>query len=102
LRKRSGETRFEKSLHDELKKNGIWFIKLKPTITGFPDRMALMAPGRKVFVELKGLTGVVSPAQDKVHRQLRELGFHVLVIKKGEYTVSGAYDLILFALLKKS
>lgn len=101
LRKRSGETQFESTLRDKLRYWGVWFVKLKPTVTGFPDRMALMAPNRKVFVELKGLTGVVSPAQDKVHEELRAMGFRVLVLKKGHHTVDEAADIVRCALLRR-
>jgi hypothetical protein len=94
LKKRSGETRFESTLRDRLHDYNVWFVKLKPTITGFPDRLALQAPRRKCFVELKGLTGVVSDAQRQIHIQLRAMGFRVIVLQKGKVTVERAVELI--------
>jgi len=57
--------------------------------------MALQAPRRKLFVELKGLTGRVSDAQETVHFELGELGFPVLTLKKGKVTVDDAVAVIL-------
>lgn len=94
-RKRSGETRYESALRDRLKDHAVWFIKLKPTVTGFPDRIALQAPGRKLFVELKGLTGKLSDAQLEIHEELRELGSPVLRLYKARHTVDDAVTLIL-------
>lgn len=77
LKKR--EKSFEYRLRDELKKLGILFVKTKPTITGFPDRLAI---GEKMkLVETKAKDGVLSDAQIICHRDLRKLGHDVLVLR---------------------
>lgn len=46
------EIPFERSLRDELKRRGVGFVKLKPTINGFPDRLAI-GHGHTKLVEIK-------------------------------------------------
>lgn len=55
--------------------------KLAPTEVGMPDRI-IIAPGGNVWmVELKREQGgKVSPRQEFVHRQVRELGVSVYVL----------------------
>lgn len=46
------EITFEHAVRDELKTRGIGFVKLKPTIIAFPDRLAI-GHGRTRLVEVK-------------------------------------------------
>ena len=48
---------------------------------GFPDRTALIPGGKPVFFEIKTPTGVLSPAQRRWIKILRELGYEVHVVR---------------------
>ena len=48
---------------------------------GWPDRLVLLPCGEGTWVELKTQTGVVEPAQQRVHFLLRELGQEVVVLR---------------------
>lgn len=74
------ERPFEYALRDELKKFGVMFVKCKPTIEGFPDRLAI-AFGRTLLVECKRKDGELSETQVLVHRDLRAHGVGVLVVE---------------------
>lgn len=76
LKKR--ERPFEYKLRDELKKRGVMFVKCKPTIEGFPDRLAI---GYRctMLVEAKREDGELSPTQALVHRDIRRHGGFVHV-----------------------
>lgn len=50
-------------------------------MTGWPDRVMISAKAGPVFVEMKTPTGRLSPAQVVVHRNLREEGFQVEIIR---------------------
>lgn len=73
------EKRVEQVFREEVKRLGGWAIKLLPSVSGLPDRMALL-PGEVVFVELKAPNGRVKVHQRVVHRRLGELGFPVEVL----------------------
>ncbi len=72
------ERSFEYQLRDQLKP--IAFIKCKPTIEGFPDRLAI-GLGAMMLVELKREGEDLSDIQRLVHRDLRKQGIDVLVIQ---------------------
>lgn len=55
-------------------------IKLAPTQKGVPDRLVLLPGGRVMFVELKTVTGRLSPMQEHVHQQFAQLGTKVVVL----------------------
>lgn len=74
------ENRVEGVFREQIKDRGGWAIKLLPSVSGLPDRMALMPGGRVIFVELKSSTGTVEPHQTVVHGKLRRLGFEVHVL----------------------
>lgn len=74
------EKRVEQVLSEGVKSRGGWAIKLLPSVSGLPDRMVLLPPGRLVFVELKSPTGTVAPHQTVIHGRLRRLGFEVYVL----------------------
>lgn len=47
---------------------------------GWPD-LCFVLPGEVVYVELKTLKGVVSLDQKKVHKEMRERGIRIYVVK---------------------
>lgn len=55
-------------------------IKLAPTERGVPDRMVLLPAGRIKLVELKTVTGRLSPYQEHIHEVFSELGTDVDVL----------------------
>lgn len=74
------EVTFERKLHDRLEAGGLMkFVKLKPTIEGFPDRLAI-GFRRTRLVEIKREGESLSEMQVLVHRDLRKMGVKVLVI----------------------
>ena len=78
---RSRERPFEYALRDELKSEGILFVKLKPTIEGFPDRLAIGFK-RTRLVEIKRHGEPLSEVQKIRHRELwRDYGIEVLVVQ---------------------
>lgn len=64
------EKSFERALRDELKRRGVGFVKLKPTIVGFPDRLAI-GHGHTKLVELKREDEDARESQRVRHDQLR-------------------------------
>lgn len=52
--------------------------------SGLPDRLVLLPSGRAFFAELKSSIGKPSPKQLETHRELKALGFDVLVINSLE------------------
>jgi len=76
IRKR--ERPFEYQLRDELKRRRVMFVKTKPTIEGFPDRLAV-GHGCTMLVEAKREDGRLSPTQVLVHRDIRRHGGFVHV-----------------------
>ena len=65
----------------QLEKQGWYCVKIITcNKNGFPDVMALK-DGAVKFYEYKGSTGKVRPLQEFRHKELRELGFSVDVIK---------------------
>lgn len=74
------ERSFEYALRDELETMGIGFVKLKPTITGFPDRLAL-GHGRTRLVETKREGEEARRSQIERHNELyRKYKIRVLVV----------------------
>lgn len=55
-------------------------MKILPSVSGLPDRMAIMPGGIIRFVELKAPSGTVEPHQTVVHRRLERLGCPVVVL----------------------
>lgn len=74
------ERPFEYRLRDELKKRDVMFVKCKPTIEGFPDRLAIGFKAMQL-VECKREDGVLSETQLIMHRDLRKRGIFVLVVE---------------------
>lgn len=79
------ESSHEEKLRKGIKKLGGLCIKFFcPTFTGLPDRIVLMPGGRNWFIEMKATGKKPKPRQEFVHRQLRKLGFTVLVLDSDE------------------
>ena len=77
------ESVIEKYLTKSIKKCSGLSYKWLSSITGVPDRIVIL--NQKIFfVELKTLTGVISPRQHVVFDELGEAGFPVHIIRSKE------------------
>lgn len=74
------ERPYESRLRDELKKQRILFVKCKPTVVGFPDRLAI-GNARMRLCEIKREGGKLSDVQIARHAELKRHGIDVLVIE---------------------
>lgn len=76
------ESAVQRKIIQRYEKEGYLVVKIdlcnKP---GFPDLM-LLKDGKASFVEVKRPGGKVRPLQEYRHRQLRDLGFDVSVMKE--------------------
>ena len=76
------ERDLERFFAKECKRLGLVTLKLSLNFsTGWPDRLVLLADNRVLWVELKTLTGVLSPRQVSMHSTMKQHGHHVLVIR---------------------
>lgn len=74
------ERTFENALRDELKKMRIKFVKTKPTVSGFPDRLAI-GFGAMKLVEVKREDETLEKHQEILHEELRrDHGVNVLTV----------------------
>lgn len=79
------ETSVENYLKDEVVKIGGKCKKfVSPGSRGEPDQIVLMPGGRIWFVECKAPGKEAKPQQRKRHKELRALGFTVLVLNTKE------------------
>ena len=79
------EKQIEHSLVMAVKAAGGMCPKLvSPGTDGMPDRMILLPKGRIGFVEVKAPGKKPRPLQERRHKQLRHLGFQVLILDKPE------------------
>jgi hypothetical protein len=60
-------------------------IKITPHKRGDPDRLLLLPESRSGFVEFKRPGESVSDAQDRRHREFREMGFSVYIVGSVKY-----------------
>ena len=75
------EKQIEHSLVMAVKAAGGMCPKLvSPGTDGMPDRMILLPKGRIGFVEVKAPGKRPRPLQERRHKQLRHLGFQVLIL----------------------
>jgi len=75
------EKDIERHLRTAVKKHGGMALKfVSPGTSGVPDRIVLLPGGRMFFAELKAPGRKPRPLQMKMHGELRQLGFNVLVI----------------------
>jgi hypothetical protein len=82
------ESHLESFFRKRVRLLGGYTVKLAPTEAGVPDRLVIMPGGRMCLVELKTLTGSVSPIQTVWHRKVRRLGAKVHVL----YGEAGVID----------
>lgn len=76
------ERTFESQLRDALHSQRVKFVKTKPTITGFPDRLAI-GHGSMKLCELKAEDEELRRAQEVRHEELlRDYGVEVLVFDR--------------------
>lgn len=74
------EVPFERRLQIELKKRGVLFVKLKPTLRGMPDRAAI-GYGKIRLVEIKREDNDLSEVQAEFRDMLlRDYSVRVLVV----------------------
>ena len=79
------EKQIEHSLVMAVKAAGGMCPKLvSPGTDGMPDRMILLPQGHIGFVEVKAPGKKPRPLQERRHKQLRHLGFQVLILDKPE------------------
>lgn len=82
---KESEKLLEKKLRIEAQKRGGMAIKLLSQLhRGLPDRMVLLPCSRIYFVELKSTGKKPTELQAHCHKQLRALGFPVVVIDSGK------------------
>lgn len=75
------ESKIENKLKIKIENIGGKCLKfVSPGTAGVPDRICLFPGGRVLFVETKAPGKKPRPLQEKRHRELRQLGFKVLVI----------------------
>jgi hypothetical protein len=79
------ESAIEQKLKKAVEVSGGRCIKFSsPGMSGVPDRICLFPGGRVLFVETKAPGKTPRPLQEKRHRELRKLGFKVIVIDSEE------------------
>lgn len=74
------ETKVEKRFTTRVKGLGGWAIKILPSVSGLPDRMAILPGGKVIFVELKAPKKTAAPHQTVVHAKLASLGCPVALL----------------------
>lgn len=74
------ETKLERLLHKLVRQRGGMSEKLSPNTAGTPDRLVLMPGGKVYLVELKTLTGRLSPAQVLWHSKAAARGTEVITL----------------------
>ena len=90
----TSEKVFERTLSKYVDDIGGMAVKLlSQFLRGLPDRMFLLKGGIVIFVEFKSTGKKPTKIQEYVHKKLRELEFHVLVVDSVE-TYENAKELI--------
>lgn len=80
-----GEKLLERKLREAVKKRGGKALKfVSPGNNGVPDRLVLFPSGKMCFVEVKSTGIKPTPIQKLVHKEFRDLGYHVWVIDSTE------------------
>lgn len=76
------ERDIENKLRQVVEKNGGLFFKfVSPGNDGVPDRIAVLPNGQTWFIELKALSGRLSPIQEWQIDRLKAKGANVVVIR---------------------
>lgn len=79
------ERELERHFSKECKRLGIESLKIIPRFSvGWPDRLVILKNQKVIWIELKTLTGIVSPKQQKIHNTLKLLGHDVRVLRTKE------------------
>lgn len=79
------ERELERHFSKECKRLGLESLKIIPRFSvGWPDRLVILEESVVLWVELKTITGIISPKQHKVHNILRSHGHNVLVLRTKE------------------
>lgn len=79
------ERELERHFSKECKRLGLESLKIIPRFSvGWPDRLVILEDSVVLWIELKTLTGVISPKQHKIHNILRLHGHNVLVLRTKE------------------
>lgn len=90
----TSEKVFERTLSKYVDDIGGMAVKLlSQFLRGLPDRMFLLKGGIVIFVEFKSTGKKPTKIQEYIHKKLRELEFHVLVVDSVE-TYENAKELI--------
>lgn len=78
------EKLIEKNLKIAIKAMGGLALKFtSPYHRGIPDRIVLMPDGKARFVELKSTGKKPTPLQKKAMKELKAMGFYVIIIDDG-------------------
>ena len=77
------EKAVEAYLNKKIKEAGGLSYKWTSSIAGVPDRIVFLS-GKVHFVELKTLTGIISPRQKIVFKDITDAGFPVEVLNSKE------------------
>ena len=79
------ERELERHFSKECKRLGLESLKIIPRFSvGWPDRLVILEESLVLWVELKTITGIISPKQHKIHNMLRSHGHNVLVLRTKE------------------
>ena len=79
------ERTLERHFSTVCKAQGILNLKLNvQNARGWPDRVVVYPNGKTIWVELKTITGVLSPWQVRIHSELRKRGHTVYVLRTKE------------------
>ena len=80
------EKEVEKKLRERVKKelHGRAFKFVSPGYNGVPDRIVLLPGGRIYFVETKAPGKTLRKLQERVHDEIRALGFEVWTVDTKE------------------
>ncbi len=82
------ESQIQKKIVKHFENEGYFVLRLAVmTVAGLPDLLALK-PSRVVFIEVKKSGGILSKLQEFKIKQLRKIGFKVMVLTmvNGEIT----------------
>jgi len=86
------ERDLERFFTKECKRLKITSIKLHLRFsTGYPDRLVILPFNKVLWVELKTLTGKLSPRQEQVHFQLR-LHHHCVLVLRTKEEITNALE----------
>lgn len=65
----------------------LWKRRVRHTLRGFPDLIAILPGGQVVFFEVKTQRGRPTRYQEDTHARIRELGHRVYVVRSPEEAI---------------